>query len=385
MKHSIAELLAHGQALIAADLPEAVETLLQPELQSGTGPIPLWKLLALAYRRQGKFEAVCKIQEMIVETLPGDLPARYDLADTLLTLGDFARGWEAYRYRYHLPHTTPLARHIQAAPRWDGRPISGQTLFIHDEQGYGDTFQFIRLLRAAQKNSEAKILVEVNHESLSLVRRAYPEFPVQPRGTLPPHFDAHCELMSLPHALSLQLSDLPLEMPYLQADPGRIAHWQARLQDLPRPWIALTWAGRPTHPNDGNRSMRLEQFASLATVAASFLAIQKGPAAYQPAPTGMNLCRLSDEIRDFEDTAAILQIADLLISVDSSPVHLAGALGRPAWVLLPFEPEWRWMTEREDTPWYPTHRLFRQTRRGDWQGVLERVAIDWVASKYSPA
>ena len=114
---------------------------------------------------------------MIVETLPGDLPARYDLADTLLTLGDFARGWEAYRYRYHLPHTTALARHIQAAPRWDGRSISGQTLLIHDEQGYGDTFQFIRLLRAAQKHSEAKILVKVNHESLSLVRRAYPEFP----------------------------------------------------------------------------------------------------------------------------------------------------------------------------------------------------------------
>ena len=385
MKRSIAELLAHGQALIAADLPEAVGTLLHPYLQGGTGPIPLWKLLALAYRRQGRFEAVRKIQEMIVETLPGDLPARYDLADTLLTLGDFARGWEAYRYRYHLPHTTALARHIQAAPRWDGRPISGQTLLIHDEQGYGDTFQFIRLLRAAQKHSEAKILVEVNHESLSLVRRAYPEFPVQPRGTLPPRFDAHCELMGLPHALGLQLSDLPLEMPYLQADPGRIAHWQARLQDLPRPWVALAWSGRPTHPNDGNRSMRLEQFASLAAVTASFLAIQKGPAAYQPAPTGMNLTRLSDEIRDFEDTAAILQIADLLISVDSSPVHLAGALGRPAWVLLPFEAEWRWMTEREDTPWYPTHRLFRQTRRGDWQGVLERVAIDWVASKYSPA
>jgi len=133
--------------------------------------------LALAYRRQGRFEAVRKIQEMIVETLPGDLPARDDLADTLLTLGDFARGWEAYRYRYHLPHTTALARHIQVAPCWDGRPIPGQTLLIHDEQGYGDTFQFIRLLRAAQKHSEAKILVKVNHESLSLVRRAYPEFP----------------------------------------------------------------------------------------------------------------------------------------------------------------------------------------------------------------
>ncbi|XTI72332.1 glycosyltransferase family 9 protein [Acidithiobacillus sp. AC3] len=374
MQRSVQEILNHGQALIAADLPEAAEVLVAPYLRDGTGPIPLWKLLALACRRQGKFEATRKIQEMIVETVPGDLPARYDLADTLLTLGEFTRGWEEYRFRYHLPHTKALARHVQAAPRWDGRPMPGKTLMVHDEQGYGDTFQFIRLLRAARDRSQATVIVDVNQEALPLVRRAYPEFAVQLRGSLPPRFDAHCELMSLPHAIRLQLSDLPGEIPYLRADPTRLQRWEQRLQLLPRPWIALTWAGRPTHPNDANRSMHLSQFVPLARLDASFLAIQKGPAAYQNAPAGMTVHRLSDEIQDFEDTAAILQLADLLISVDSSPVHLAGALGQPAWVLLPFEPEWRWMTEREDTPWYPSHRLFRQQRRGDWAQVLECVA-----------
>lgn len=374
MNRPIAELLAHGQALIQANLPEAVEILLQPYLRNGSGPIPLWKLLALAYRRQGKFEETRRIQEMIVATLPGDLPARYDLADTLLTLGEFTRGWEEYRYRYHLPHTTALARHVQAAPRWDGRPMPGKNLLIHDEQGFGDTFQFIRLIRAAQQRSQATLQIEVNHEALPLVRRAYPEFVIQPRGTLPAPFQAHCELMSVPHAIGLQLADLPMEIPYLRADPERVKLWQERLENLPRPWIALTWAGRPTHPNDACRSMQLMQMAPLAGIEASFLGIQKGPAENQPAPTGLRLTRFSREIRDFEDTAAILQLADLLISVDSSPVHLAGAMGRPAWVLLPFEPEWRWMTIREDSPWYPSLRLFRQAKRNDWQSVLCRVA-----------
>lgn len=376
MTRPVKELLAHGQALIAADLPEAVETLLHPILKEGVGPIPLWKLLALAYRRQGKFTAVKSIQEMIVETVPGDLPARYDLADTLLTLGAFERGWREYQYRYHMPHTQAIARHVQR-PRWDGQAIPGQVLLIHDEQGFGDTFQFIRLIRAAREHSGARMVVEVNREAYPLVRRSYPDFEVIPRGTLPPAFDQHCELMSLPLAIGLRLGDLPGPIPYLQANPERVAHWQARLADYPRPWVALTWAGRPTHFNDARRSVTLETLAPLARMEATFLSIQKGPAENQPAPKGLNLTRLSAEIRDFEDTAAILMLTDRLISVDSSPVHLAGALGCPAWVLLPFEAEWRWLTERADTPWYPGHHLFRQKQRGDWETVLQRVADCW--------
>lgn len=368
----LAEILSEGQALLTAGRPASVEALLTPYLAGGTGPIPLWKLLAIALRRQGRFAAARRIQEMVVETLPGDLPAHYDLADTLLTLGEFERGFREYRYRYSLPHTRAIERKVQR-PRWEGIPIPGKTLLIHDEQGFGDTFQFIRLIRSARERSEAQVIVEVNQAAFSLIQRSYPDFHIIPRGQLPPPFDYHCELMSLPAALGLQLTDLPIETAYLKAMPERIAHWQARLNDLPRPLVALAWAGRPTHPNDASRSLPLAACAPLAHVGVQWVAVQKGSAADEAAPPGLTLTRLGPEIADFEDTAAILSVVDLLVSVDSSPAHLAGALGRPAWLLLPFEPEWRWLLTREDSPWYPQHRLFRQGTPGDWAGVMERV------------
>jgi hypothetical protein len=373
---NVQTLIDSARALLQRDQPEAAEDVLRPHLAGGVGPLPLWRLLAQALRRQGRLAEVLPIQTMLVDMLPGDLAARFDLAETLLLLGQFDRGWREYRFRYSLPHTIRIERKVQT-PRWDGDRIPGRTLLIHDEQGFGDTFQFIRLVAAAAAKSAARIVLEVNAESLALARRGFPEFQIIRRGELPPPFDLHCEMMSLPMALNLQLADLPGRIPYLQPDPARRAHWQARLRDLPRPLIALAWAGRPVHPNDANRSITLAQFAPLAATGATFLAIQKGPAAAQaqtPLP-GMNLIPLSDEIQDFDDTAAILGIADLLISVDSSPTHLAGAIGRPAWVMLPFVPDWRWLLHRPDTPWYPNHRLFRQPRRGAWAPVVEALAL----------
>jgi hypothetical protein len=220
------------------------------------------------------------------------------------------------------------------------------------------------------------VVLEVNRESFALARRSFGELDIIRRGDLPPAFDAHCELMSLPMALRLQLADLPGPMPYLQPDPERLTHWRRRLADLPRPLVAIAWAGRPVHPNDANRSVTLAHFAPLGPSGATFLSIQKGPAAAQAEnpPAGMRLLALSDEIQDFDDTAAILCIADLLISVDSSPTHLAGALGRPAWVMLPFVPDWRWLLNRGDSPWYPQHRLFRQPSRGNWTGAFAAAA-----------
>jgi ADP-heptose:LPS heptosyltransferase len=184
--------------------------------------------------------------------------------------------------------------------------------------------------------------------------------------------------MSLPHALKLKLSDLPGEIPYLYPEPTRVAKWQDYLQKLPKPWVAICWAGRPTHFNDANRSLNLNAFTSLMDNGATFISIQKGPAtkqleAHQSRPNLMNLDSL---INDFEDTAAILSLCDLLISVDSSPVHLAGAVGCPAWVMLPFVPDWRWLINRSDTPWYPGHRLYRQAKIGDWDSVISAIRHD---------
>lgn len=377
MTLDISAIERQARALLDAGQLEQAEALLRPCLALGSGPLPLWRLLVQAIRPQGHLPETRLIQEMLVSTVPGDLAARFNLAETLLLLGEYERGWREYDYRYSLSHTTTIARKVQK-PRWKGQPIPGATLLIHDEQGYGDTFQFLRMVPWAKARSGARVILEINAETLSLARRSEGFDDIVVRGSLPPAFDMHCEMMSLPLAMGLKLPDLPGRIPYLSADLQRLSRWRRRLADLPRPLVALVWAGRPTHFNDANRSLTLAAFAPLARPGVTFLSIQKGPAAAQANSTqpGMSLLSLSDEIEDFEDTAAILSIVDLLISVDSSPVHLAGALGRPAWVMLPLVPDWRWLVERTDTPWYPSVRLFRQQSRGNWEDVVASMTAE---------
>lgn len=362
--------------LIQAERWLEAEELLRHALASGSGPVPLWRQLYVAFRQQGKIPEATQVLELIVQASPGDMSSRFDLAEMLLTQGEFTRGWREYRFRYKLDHTRMIERHIQK-PRWEGQTIEGKTLLIHDEQGYGDTFQFLRFVNQARARSGAHVVLEVNREAYNLALGLSGHHQLIEAGTLPPPFDFHCELMSLPAALGLQLSQLPGRIPYLFADPARMAKWRARLAGLPRPLVGLVWAGRPTHNNDKRRSMALSDMAPLAQEGITFLALQKGPAALQAGapPPGMALLSLSDDIQDFDDTAAILSLIDTLITVDSSPAHLAGALGRPTWVLLPFVPDWRWLLEREDSPWYPGMRLFRQPAPGQWQAVMQNVSM----------
>ncbi|WP_455186404.1 glycosyltransferase family 9 protein [Azospirillum palustre] len=365
---------------------EDAEAMVRPYLENGSAPPPIWKLLVQAIRPQGRLDEVRAIQQSLVDAMPGDLAGRFDLAETALLQGDFDLGWREYHWRYSLPHTVAIERKVQR-PRWDGQPIPGKTLLIHDEQGFGDTFQFLRLVRRAKELSGARIILEIKEECLALAQRAARKRTGQgvpplgcdeiiTLGSLPPDHDVHCELMSLPKILGLRIDQLPGPIPYLTADRKRVAKWRSRLAKLPRPLVALVWAGRPTHQNDVNRSLALETLAPLAVPGVTFLALQKGPKAAeaQTPPAGMTIVPLDGEIADFEDTAAILTLADLLITVDSSPAHLAGALGRPAWVLLPFVPDWRWLTERDDTPWYPSLRLFRQGAHGQWDQPVQRIA-----------
>jgi len=369
------QLEQQAQQAIQDDRPEQAERLMRALLAGGSGLIRQWVLLVNALRRQGKMTEAKSIQEMLVDNSPGSLDLRFDLAEILLQLGEFDRGWREYHHRYGLAHTISLERKVPK-PRWDGRPIAGKTLLIHDEQGYGDTFQFLRMVPWAKAKSGARILLQILDQQEGFARRMEGIDEIVLRGQLPPPFDMHCEMMSLPKAMSLRLEDLPGSSGYLSPDPTRLAKWRARLAPLPRPIVALVWAGRPTHNNDANRSTSLGSFAPLAQVTGgSFLSIQKGPRAAEAKtpPPGLSILSLDDEIADFEDTAAILAIADLLISVDSSPVHLAGGMGRPVWTLLPYVGEWRWLMDREDSPWYPSMRLFRQRQPGDWNEVMSRV------------
>lgn len=366
--------LAHRvHALLTERQHADAERLLRENMDARGAPAALWRLLGLTVKFQGRVQEAADIQTMLATAMPGNLSARFDLAETLLLQGDFERGWPEYRWRYSLSHTAAMDRKVQR-PRWDGSRIAGQTLLVHDEQGYGDTLQFMRLIDAARTRSGARVVLEVHVDLLPFARRLVGE-DAFPRGQIPPPFDQHCELMSLPMAIGLRMTDLPGQVGYLSADADRVEKWRQRLADLPRPWVALAWAGRPTHSNDANRSLALADLAPLALPGITYLAIQKGPAAAQAAeaPPDMNLVPLDAEIADFEDTAAILSLADLLVSVDSSPVHLAGGLNRPAWVMLPFLPDWRWLLHRSDTPWYPSLHLFRQPAPGDWKTVLHDV------------
>lgn len=364
-----------ARALLIAMRHAEAEALLRGALAAGEDTPLLWRLLAQAIRPLGKVGEARAILERVVRAMPGDAEARFDLAELLLLEGDFEAGWREYRWRYHMAHTVMRGRPVQK-PRWDGQPIVGKTLLIHDEQGYGDTFQFLQLVAWARQRSGARVILEVNAQCHALAERSGGFDVIIREGDIPPAFDVHCELMSLPLALGLRLTDLPARTAYLRADPVRVARWRARLAALPRPWVGLVWAGRPDHPNDAQRSLALSDLAPLAQAGITFISLQKGEAAAQAdaPPEGLLLAPVSQDIQDFDDTAALISLLDVLVSVDSAPAHLAGALGCPVWVLLPFAPDWRWLQQRTDTPWYPSMRLFRQPRPGAWGPVLQDVA-----------
>lgn len=368
---------AEVQALLAAGQPEQAEARARQAIAAGGAVAACWQGLAVALRIQGRIEEALQVYDQLVDTLPGNLTFRFERGELLLLLGDFERGWRDYHHRYGMPHTVQLERRVQR-PRWDGRPMPGRTLLIHDEQGFGDTFQFMRMVAWAKDRSQARIVLQINADQAAFAQRLAGVDEIVLRDALPPPFDSHCEMMSLPMVMGLQLTDLPGRIPYLRADAVRLKRWRKRLAGLPRPLVGLVWAGRPTHLNDANRSLPLAALAPLAMPGVTFLALQKGPAEAQAGapPPGMRIERFGDEIADFEDTAAILSLADLLISVDSAPVHLAGALGRPAWVMLPRVPDWRWLLGRDDSPWYPSLRLFRQPARGDWSSVTAAIAAE---------
>ena len=196
------------------------------------------------------------------------------------------------------------------------------------------------------------------------------------RGEASPPFDVHCPLGSLPLALHTEFDTVPAQIPYLSADEAHLAKWSARLEALPRPRVAIVWSGNPSHDNDRNRSIAFARRAPLFAAPASFISIQRDVRSEDVAPLAAEtrVMSIGGELDYFSDTSAVLALCDLVIAVDTAAAHLAGAIGRPVWVLVPFAPDWRWTREGETTPWYPTVRLFRQTALADWDGVIARVA-----------
>jgi hypothetical protein len=338
--------------------------------------------LSVVHYRRLDLDAASACARAAIGIDPSAAGPHFALAEALLLQGAFAAGWEEYEWRFRIPGTSaplPAALAQRGQPEWDGRPLPGGRLLLVADQGFGDSIQFCRYIPWAAARCAALALA-CSPELRPLLAQVAPSAALFTRWEEAPTFDAWCPLSGLPRRHGTRLQNIPAGTAYLRAEPARVAAWRARLQARsPRGTrlVGLVWAGRPEHVNDANRSASLAAFAPLADLpGVSLVSLQRGPAhgqvgAYHGrAP----LLALGPEIADFADTAAILACLDVLVSVDTSVAHLAGALGVPAWVLLPYAPDWRWLLGRADTPWYPSLRLFRQPAPLDWHPVVAELA-----------
>src|ERR1043166_9096789 len=287
-----------------------------------------------------------------------------------LLRGNFSAGWEKYEARWNLGDLLP--REFKQ-PQWRGEPLGGKTILLHAEQGFGDTIQFLCYLPLVAARG-GKVILEIQKPLIPLVTPSAGVTVIASGDPLPP-FDLHCPLLSLPRAFATTLQNIPASVPYLAPAAERVAHWRARIGDAPGLKVGIVWAGSPIHRNDRHRSIPVEKFKPLFELAgARFFSLQVGArAADRTAVEPVPVTDLAGELTDFGETAAAVANLDLIISADTALVHLAGALNKPVWTLLPFAPDWRWLLARSDSPWYPSMRLFRQTRHGDWDGVVAAV------------
>lgn len=316
-------------------------------------------------------------------TLSPDHPEiRYSLGLIALAEGNYTQGWEEYEWRWLGAESSRRHRRDFLQPLWQGQDLAGKTILLHAEQGLGDTLQFVRYVPLVVQKG-GRIILECQAPLARLLRSIPGADTVICRGDPLPPFDWHCPLMSLPRAFGTTLDTIPARQPYLAADALNVQDWKTRLGQKSALRVGLVWAGNPRHFSvqlsqiDRRRSVRLAQFGPLSRFkGVEWVSLQVGEAVseMEDRSHGLNLRDFTTHLRDFEDTAALVANLDLVISIDTSVVHLAGALGIPVWLLSRYDACWRWLRERDDSPWYPCMRIFRQPSPGDWASVIDNVA-----------
>ena len=342
--------------------------------------------LGSALQKKRELDEATAAYRQAIALNPGHCEAHYNLGLVLLTRGNLSQGWDEYEWRWKAKgFTTPL-RHF-AQPLWDGRRLDGATLLLHAEQGFGDALQFIRYLPLAGERV-AGIVIECQASLQRLFQTNAGGCSVVVRGESLPAFDAHCPLLSLPRAFRTTLDNIPGHVPYIYADVALAGQWRERLgADLTSLKVGLVWSGSKSNKKGRNRSLSLSALAPLGRIRqVGLYSLQKGERPDQAVntPTELKLIDWTNDLGDFADTAALIANLDLVISVDTAVAHLAGAMGKPVWVMLPYASDWRWLLDHDDSPWYPTMRLFRQPSIGDWDSVVRRVA-DALAAMAHPA
>ena len=291
-----------------------------------------------------------------------------------LLLGDLRGGFEDYEWRWAGNETLGPPRPVPG-PRWTGREdLAGKTIFVYAEQGFGDAIQFARYAALLARRG-ARVLLEVHPPLKDLLANVPGVAGISAMGEALPRYDYQCPLLSLPLAFGTALDNVPAQVPYIGVDAQVSERWRARMAGLAPPRVGLAWSGSRLQGGDRKRSIAFADFAPIVAAGGTPVSLQKdvretdAPALEADA----RVVRIADEIGDFRDTAAIIQELDLVVTVDTAVAHLAGALGKPVWILVSYSSDWRWMIDREDSPWYPTARIFRQQRPLDWRSVTERV------------
>jgi len=321
-----------------------------------------------------RFDEALSSNGRVLAERPDYAEAHFHEALCRLMIGDFDRGWEKYEWRWETEHQRHAKRGF-TQPLWLGQEeIAGKTILLHAEQGLGDTIQFCRYVPLVVARG-ARVVLEVQKSLQELMSSLDGVAHIISRGDPLPDFDLQCPLLSLPLAFRTRLETIPSAVPYLRASPQASSNWERRLGPTDRPRIGLVWSGNPTNPRDHIRSIGFNSFLSLLDINTTFISLQKDVRAADAMVLNgrRDLLHFGDELRNFSDTAALISNLDLVITVDTSVAHLAGALAKPVWVLLSFLGDWRWLCDREDSPWYPTARLFRQGATRAWDNVIARV------------
>ncbi len=342
-------------------------------------PLSLHNLSVIHYHRLELDDSLAAARKALAlrPALPG---AHLALAEALLLQGEMAEGWDEYEWRFSIASAVAPMPPTNK-PQWDGAPIVDQTLLLVADQGFGDAIQFMRYIPWAAERCP-RLAIAASPEVAPLLRQVAPSATVFQRWDDCPDWAVFSTLSGLPRLHGTRAGTIPWSGPYLRADAAQTKIWAHRLSALlPAGYarVGIVWAGRPTHSNDHNRSISLATLRELGAIGrTALISLQKGLAAAEAAQWfgRAPLISLGPEIKDYADTMAILQSLDLLITVDTSVAHLAGAMGCRTWLMLPFAPDWRWLLNREDTPWYPNHRLYRQISNRAWPELVTRITRD---------
>jgi tetratricopeptide (TPR) repeat protein len=368
-----------GNALFKLNRPADAIEVYDHALERKPGNAALLTNRAIALRRLDRpHEALMSAARAIAEK-PDFAPAHFVEASVRLALGDFAAGWRGYEWRWG--GTLAGQRRKFAAPLWLGKEsVAGKTILLHAEQGYGDTLQFVRYAPLLSARG-ARVVLEVQPQLVRLLSGMSGVECVLPRKAPLPDFDLHCPLLSLPLAFGTELATIPAGAPYLAPPAEAAAAWRGRLPER-RPLIGLVWSGERAHDNDLNRSIRLDTLEPLLGIAdVQFVSLQHDVREDDARflQDRAEVLQIGQQFSDFADTAAAIAELDVVIAVDTAVAHLVGALGKPLLLLLPFAADFRWLRGRDDSPWYPTARLFRQRQFGDWSGAVETLRQELMA------